>query len=413
MLPVHAIRDGKAYVSASGDLLRPGGQDRTSYYFSRAETVDDLISALGNGHFAQNIMAADTRGNLIYVRMGTTAIRPQGDFDWSAPVPGGTAATDWLGIHAVSDLVQARNPTAGYLQNNNVSADRMAADSDLPESLNPGIYPEYIYNGAGSSHARGLRAVEILSAMEDVEYPDVLALATDEKWISSILWQDALAETMERNPDWDDAAQSTRLFASRIIDFDGFGSKQSVGAMNLAAWLHSLGDDQESAKRLKPKVLASEPLSEADYSFMLEALFEAEEKLRSKFGEGEIDYGDVFKLKRGNTEWPLGGGVISIPGVWSEQTMRAYDFSPEKEDFGKQIAHRGGVHPQIMTLKIGGTVDSNTAVAFGQSHDPASAHFSDQSRLLSEKKLKPSFFQFESLKTNIESWKTLSVEYMR
>lgn len=410
-LPVHAIRDGKAYVPASGDLLRPGGHDRTSYLFGRAKTVDDILVALDNGHFAQNIMAADTQGNLIYVRMGTTPVRPQGEFDWTAPLPGGTAASDWLGIHPVSDLVQVRNPKAGYLQNNNVSADKMLAADDLSLSLRPEGYPQYIYNGAGSVNARGIRAIEVMSLMDGVAFNDVLKLATDEKWISAHLWSKALSDAIAHSASWDGVPQSTKLFASRIVDFDGVASTESIGAINLFAWLYKIGDDRRSAERLAERVLKGDVLSSADYDFMLKSLVAAEKVLTSKFGEEETRYGDVFTIGRGAMKWPLGGGAISIPDVWSEPTIRAYGFSPQLNDSGKQDAHRGGIHPQIMTVAIGGTVDSDTALAFGQSNNAASVHYSDQSRLLSEKRLKPSFFQYSNLRSNIESWKTLDVDY--
>ena len=37
------------------------------------------------------------------------------------PIPGSTQATEWRGIHPISDLVQIENPACGWMQNCNCS----------------------------------------------------------------------------------------------------------------------------------------------------------------------------------------------------------------------------------------------------------------------------------------------------
>ncbi len=58
---------------------------------------------------AQNIMVATVQGDIYYLRNGRVPIRAEG-VDPSRPIPGNTSATEWKGIHPMSDLVQIENP---------------------------------------------------------------------------------------------------------------------------------------------------------------------------------------------------------------------------------------------------------------------------------------------------------------
>jgi len=74
--------------------------------------------------FPQNMMVADTSGNIFYQRVGRVPRRSPG-YDWSKPVPGDTSATEWGGLHSGDELVQLLNPEAGYMQNCNIPPEGM------------------------------------------------------------------------------------------------------------------------------------------------------------------------------------------------------------------------------------------------------------------------------------------------
>ena len=60
------------------------------------------------------------QGDIYYLRNGRVPIRAKG-VDPSRPIPGNTSATEWQGIHPMSDLVQIENPPCGWMQNCNCS----------------------------------------------------------------------------------------------------------------------------------------------------------------------------------------------------------------------------------------------------------------------------------------------------
>jgi acyl-homoserine lactone acylase PvdQ len=52
-------------------------------------------------------------------------------------------------------------------------------------------------------------------------------------------------------------------------------------------------------------------------------------------------------------------------------------------------------------------IRSYSSLNFGQSNDPASPHYADQSRLMSEKRLKPPYFEEADLVGHVTAQETL------
>ena len=78
--------------------------------------------------FPQNVMVADTSGNIYYQRTGRVPKRPAG-VDPSLPLDGTTKATEWQGLHESSDHLQVLNPPQGFMQNCNIPPDAMMPGS--------------------------------------------------------------------------------------------------------------------------------------------------------------------------------------------------------------------------------------------------------------------------------------------
>ena len=131
--------------------------------------------------FPQNMMVADTSGNIYYQRTGRVPVRDLG-YDWSQPVDGSTKDTEWQGFHPASDHLQMLNPESGYMQNCNIPPDTMIPDSPF----NLDAQPEYLFSSAvfgtalsGWTNQRAARAIELLSQDSDVTVPEALAYAVD------------------------------------------------------------------------------------------------------------------------------------------------------------------------------------------------------------------------------------------
>ena len=152
--PVIARKGNKAWVISSPYANKTTRFDEQMYRAVKARTLEEFIAAERlNEMWPTNVMAAESHGNIYYLRAGRIPIRPPG-FDWSRAVSGGSSASAWKGIVPVEQLVQIRNPASGYMQNNNVSPDVMFEGSPLT----PDRYPADVFSDRpGNTNFRGRR----------------------------------------------------------------------------------------------------------------------------------------------------------------------------------------------------------------------------------------------------------------
>jgi acyl-homoserine lactone acylase PvdQ len=104
-----------------------------------ARNLEEMKKALGHLQLmSQNIMVGTVQGDIYYLRNGRVPIRAKG-VDPDKPIPGNTSATEWQGIHPLSDLVQITNPPGGYMHNCNVTPFGMMKESPLVPETHPYI----------------------------------------------------------------------------------------------------------------------------------------------------------------------------------------------------------------------------------------------------------------------------------
>jgi acyl-homoserine lactone acylase PvdQ len=148
--PIVARKEGKAYAMAIPYADEVGLLDQ-SYLMMTARNLAEMKQALSRLQLmAQNIMVATVEGDIFYLRNGRVPIRAKG-VDPSRPIPGNTSATEWKGIHPISDLVQIENPPCGWMQNCNCSPAAMM-NRDQPRHDSYKDFP-HIYNESPSADA--------------------------------------------------------------------------------------------------------------------------------------------------------------------------------------------------------------------------------------------------------------------
>jgi acyl-homoserine-lactone acylase len=326
----------------------------------------------------QNLMYADVEGNIRYIRTGRVPIRPEG-FDFTRPVAGDSSKSEWLGFHPMKDLVQVLNPACGYMQNCNTGPDTMAKDWDL----NLSVYPKYVVNLAGSSNnSRGRRAVELLDAHPKLTVEEAMAVVFDSKAEHYERWQKALRAAAEKSPP---SSPEVGQAVERVLAWDGMMRQDSA-----AATLYRGLQEFAALKKLDP---GSSP------SKIMGALGETVTWLVKNHGAAEVPYGVLNRIQRGDRSWPFSGGDSG-----SGMTLRSMRSKLE----GKVFNGRWGQNwTQLVQFKKG-AVQSWSMTPFGQSDDPASAHYGDQGdKLFSQDRMKPTWFQPSELEGHVEAVRVL------
>ena len=348
--------------------------------------------------FPQNVMVADTSGNIYYQRTGRVPVRPDG-YDWSRPVDGSTSASEWQGVHPASDHLQVVNPPQGYLQNCNIPPDAMIPDG--PFSLD--AQPDYLYSGpgygparAGWTNQRGARALELLSGDADVTVDEALAWAVDTRPYGLARWLDVLSRAVVDNAHVD-----------AILAWDGRLTRDSAAALKYAYWRYQLEEHPGGAALRSaiddhyalvsgrtPKTIE---LSEAQYEVIAQTFGAAMSRLTTELGDGAV-WGDVYRVGRDDRSWPVGGGGGDR---WGLTTLRSMGYGEPDDSFQRHGRH-GQTSTQLVVLSK--PIRSWIYLPVGQSDRPDSTHYDDQAEhLFSERRMKPSWWLPEDLAPNIES----------
>lgn len=393
---------GVAYCGASPYLDAPGPFEQ-SLKMAAAKNCDEFYQALGmNQLMEQNVTFADRQGNIQYVRIGCVPIRPEG-YNWSVPVPGGTDASRWKGIHSIGDLVQMKNPPQNYFQNCNLSPEFMMKDSPMK----PGLYKPYIYDVTWDVMTpRGARLLELLDADTKVTKEAAMAYTLDVYDILAKPWQAALKAAVDASTDNRLSEPGLAGAVKTILAWDGQFTRVSAAAPIVRYWrlrcdkaLPTL--DIAEGKALKP----------ADQAKLIDALAGALGDIQAKYGKTDIVWGDVNFIGRGGQYFPCPGTEFggSNQKTYTETVM---DVGTEETPAGsgKYVGRDGSSSTMVMFLHPDG-IESYSVLNWGQSGDPKSKHYVDQAeKLYAERKFKPTWFKKDELMQHLESEKTIDTK---
>jgi len=403
-------RDGNiAYVVSASQMHDAGLLDTEIDRMNHARSVPELRDAMMTlGMIPQNLIMADAAGNLLYLRAGKTPIRPDG-FDWTGPVPGNSSATAWQGFYRIDQHVQVFNPPQEFIQNNNVAPDRLFA----ADNLNASDYPVSLFNDrSGRVTSRGLRSIDVLSTARAFTVGNGIEHAFDEKWITTDTWQHALRFMTERYPElFDNRDQQVRVFVQGLLDFNGFAAAESVDALRFYYWRRALGRVMSRPEFKKYGIFpwTEHLFSESFGRTLINQAQVAAKEMRDELGSIDVAMGEVFRVGRDDASWPLGGESINVEAIpdcladispLCERTMRAFSSAAPDEQ-GQRRALRGSNSMRLVVFTD--PVQSYSLHVYGQSDKPGSPHYDDQSRLASERRFKPVYFNRDELEGHIQS----------
>ena len=393
---------GIAYCGAT-PYYDQAGLFEQMYKMIHARNCDEFYEALAmNQLMEQNLLFADREGNIQYVRIGRTPIRPDG-YDWSVPVPGGTEATRWLGIHDIRDLVQVKNPPQGYFQNCNVSPAVMMRDSPMT----PDKYKKYIYNVLWDTNSpRGKRLLELLDSDTSITRDEAIGYMLDNYDILTKPWQDALKAAVDAvgankmsNPELAKAVND-------ILRWDGRFVKDSTVATIVKFWRLRCENAIDIVS-----IANGNPLTIEHQLKMLDLLGDALAEMKKKYGSLDVKWGDITLIGRGGRYFPLESGDFGGGKDKKNQTETVLDVATRETPggSGEYVGYNGSGTMMISFLHKDG-IESYSLVAWGQSADPNSPHYVDQSeKLYAYRRLKPTWFKREDLLKNLESEKAIGI----
>jgi penicillin amidase len=391
--PVVAHKGGKAYSMAIPYANEVGLTDQI-HQMMTARNLDEMKRALGQLQLmSQNVMVGTVQGDIYYVRNGRVPIRAKG-VDPSKPIPGNTSATEWQGLHPLSDLVQITNPPGGYMHNCNVTPFGMMKDSPLV----PEKYIPYIYNASRTAprHQRAEMMTDLLDSANKVTVDQAIDIAFSAQVYHAELWQARLKTAWAKASSQPSAssassegsngksalsADATEVF-DLIQSWNRKSDAESEGALAYYAFKKGLGPEVGRQVDVPAEITDDQ---------LIAALGKASEWLKSNFGSLRVPYGKYFRVGRqgGNRTFPVGGGSLGGgANAVGMATPRAISFSP----VGKEMVGGGG-QTSTQVVVMTNPPNSWAIIPLGQSDHKESGHWDDQAeKLFSKSKAAPTYF---------------------
>ncbi|MBE0615974.1 MAG: penicillin acylase family protein [Burkholderiales bacterium] len=190
--------------------------------FATAGNWSDFLAAARNFHSPQqNMVYADTKGNIGYIAPGRVPVRkPANDLKGLAPAPGWDAKYDWDGFIAFEDLPRSYNPASGEI----MTANHKIVAKDYPHF----ITSEWVLPYRAERIKQLLDAIpkHTLQSFEKIQ-ADTVSLQVRE--ILPLLLKTKAADT--------DAQQVLRQLAQWDADMVLGGAEPLI----VSAWLRELG----------------------------------------------------------------------------------------------------------------------------------------------------------------------------
>jgi penicillin amidase len=392
--PIVARKGRKAYAMALPYENEVGLTDQC-YQMMTARNLDEMKQALSHLQLmSQNIMVATVQGDIYYLRNGRVPIRPQG-IDPGRPIPGQSSASEWQGIHPLTDLVQIENPPCGWMQNCNCSPAAMMNHDQPPRSRFTDHL--YLYNESPSptAHQRAEMVTDLLEAADHLTVEQAIQIAFSTQVWHAERWQARIAEAWEHAELADKSGDVYRLF-DLIRTWNRRADPDSRGAMAYYAFKKALGG--EAAKQ-------TEPPTSLTNAQVLDALRKGAAAAKGRFGDVDVPYGRFFRVGRrgGDRTWPVGGGSLKDEGM---ATPRAISFATSR-DGKEQVGHTGQSSTQIVVMTD--PPESYSVIPLGESDHKESRHWDDQAEKLFSpgKTVRTYFLRPDELMKHVTSKKVL------
>jgi acyl-homoserine-lactone acylase len=396
LAPVIAKRDGYAYAIAVTYLTDQQRWPQQAHAQVLARTMSEFVAAtdiLGGPKLNQ--MAASADGETYWLSMGRVPVRAPG-LNPRKSLDGNTEKTAWQGIHPRQDLVQLRNPSTGYMHQNNEMPDTVTKGSPLKAEN----YRSYMYEtdtragtlnlGDGSVYGRTARAEELLSRAYDISLEDSFKITTDVKlpWVD--LWTGALAAAIAENGDIvEKLSPDARQLLGRAMRWNGVGDANSYEQLAYVYWREALAAGPMSGQAVEDiadQIETRKPLDTDQSKALINAFNQAAITLLGQRGTVDVKFGDLFRVGRGNVTYPMPMSELEPAGRYRGTQSLWLGFFSEPDAKGIRL-YEGGSSTSFVA-QMGKKVKAYMNFIPGISNDPSSPHYNDQARFIAERKVR-------------------------
>ena len=341
---------------------------------------------------SNNTLFADADGNFAYLHSNFVPRRDT-SFNWARPVDGSNPATDWKGVHSISESPNAINPKSGWVYNTN-NFPYSAAGPDSPKASD---YPRYM--DPGSENPRGIHAIRVLKDRKDFTLDGLLAAAFDSYMPAFETSIPPLLKAYDAAPANHPLKAKLREPIELLRTWDYRWSVTSVPT-SLGVFYAQAGSGRGGRGGRGAEAEAG---PESDR--LLQQLSAAVDRLQADFGSWKTGWGEINRFQRISPEivHPFDDSKPSIPVMFTSATygsLASFGAAPRN---GTKKWYGTSGNSFVAVVEFGkDSVRARAVSAGGESGDPTSKHFNDQATRYATGNLRPVYFYRNQLKGHTE-----------
>lgn len=347
---------------------------------------------------------ADQQGNIAFWH--SNAVPKRNPFyDWELPIEEAGPDVEWQGMHTAEETPHVVNPKSGYFMNCN-SDPWISSGKSSPDSL---AFPRYMSYDPRS--LRSVRADRLLNNDKKFSFEEFEKMTLRDYYL--VRFEILFPSLFTMYDKTTDAALRSALEGpiGVLKKWDFYADTSSVAttlAMGLEEKLSDIYKVKQHPFSTAKERYAYEFTKATDFpaDTALRALRDVAEGLKKDFGTWEVAWGKINRLQRispwgehkefddAQPSW----AVISAPNpAGSINDYQSFRTKKTKLHYGT----KGNTF--VAVIDFGPKLKARTILCNGESADPSSTHYTDQSQLYATGQLKDAFFYKEDILKHMEA----------
>jgi acyl-homoserine-lactone acylase len=384
--PIIEERDGK-WISIAL-MQKPVEALSQSFLLTKARDFSSFMQVMQlRANSSNNTVFADADGDIAYLHPQFIP-RRNDRFDYTHPVDGADPATDWNGLHTLDEVPHLLNPPNGWIMNTNDWPYSTAGEYS-PKRKD---YPAYM--DTAGENPRGVHAQKLLKGRKDFTAASLNQAAYDSflpafaQLIPTLL--SAYAELPESNAFKAQLADQIQC----LREWDNRWSVHSDATTLAVLWGDEMWSEAKEQAKLDNRTVYDQIADHTSAEQKLSALAAVSERLQHDFGTWRVPWGDMNRLQRvsGDIVQTFSDAQPSIPvGFTSALWGSLASFGARRYEGTNKYYGTSG-NSFVAIVEFGDKVSARAVSTGGESGDPKSIHFGDQSARYADGSLREIYF---------------------
>ncbi|HTK57728.1 MAG TPA: penicillin acylase family protein [Sphingomicrobium sp.] len=376
---------------------RPVAALQQSYLRTRATDLASFLKVAGlQANSSNNTIFADAGGEIAYLHPQFVP-RRNDRFDYTKPVDGSDPATDWGGVHSLSELPSVISPPNGWVQNTNAWPYRSAGAF----SADPKFFPKYM-DMFGENY-RGLHAQKLLEKSRDWTLDRFQRAAYDSYQPGFAALVPELVKAWDQLPDGSGKAALVEP-VSILRQWDYRWGMQSEAQSLAVFWAEALKKSVNAPETEPSNKVMMRLGRDTSAEQKLAALEQAVGRLRQDFGNWRVPWGEINRYQRISPviDHPFSDAAPSMAVPFAYGNYGSLASSNAAPRNGSKRWYGTSGNSFVAVVEFGDRVTARAISTGGASGDPLSKHFNDQAGRYVTGDLRPVYFFPEDLLGHIE-----------